>query len=271
MPMLTRVSAGSAAVLLAAALGGCAMSPAPGSPGAAASLNETRSTGPSRWELVRWQQPDGSLKTIPHGDNGEPIIFEFNDGIDAAQGTVKGHSGCNRFSGSYSKTDAGMRFGRIAGTRMACPPPRMEVETALLKAMEQPFTTVGTQPSAGSGGRQIVWKTAGGDLLQFAEREGVGRRGDKMDAQQAGGVEKTVYVDSQRVDCTGVAKQTCYRVRDNPSAPWQLWYGPIEGLDFEPGVAYTLRVREYRVPNPPADASAIRWELLKVEARTRAN
>ena len=144
----------------------------------------------------------------------------------------------------------------------------MELESALLKAMASPFTTVGTQPSAGSTGRQIVWKTADGDLLQFVEREGVGRRGAKIDA--ASGKEKIVYIDSQRVECSGVGKMQCYRWRESPDAPWQLWYGAIEGLDFEPGVSYKLRVREYQVPNQPADASSIRWQLIDVEERTRA-
>ncbi|WP_439668144.1 Heat shock protein HslJ [Cupriavidus necator] len=257
----------AAALLVAVMLGACTTAPAPDLPSAGTNLNQTQPSGPSRWELVRWQQPDGAQRDIPHGDNGQPIIFEFNEGIDAAQGTVSGTSGCNRFTGSYGKTDTGIRFDRIAGTRMACPPPRMELESALLKAMQTPFATVGTQPSAGSTGRQIIWKTAGGDLLQFVEREGVGRRGASV---EAGGVEKVVYIDSQRVECSGVGKMTCYRWRESPEAPWQFWYGPIEGLDFEPGVAYTLRVREYQVPNPPADASSIRWQLLKVESRTRA-
>ncbi|WP_444633043.1 META and DUF4377 domain-containing protein [Cupriavidus oxalaticus] len=261
----------SAAVALATAaatLAACATAPAPNLPSAGANLNQTQPSGPSRWELVRWQQADGTLRDIPHGDNGQPIIFEFSDGIDAGQGTVSGTSGCNRFTGSYGKTDTGVRFDRVAGTRMACPPPRMELESALLKAMEGSFTTVGTQPSSAvSSGRQVVWKTASGDLLQFAEREGVGRRGASA---AAGGVEKIVYIDSQRVECSGVGKMMCYRWRESPDSPWQLWYGPIEGLDFEQGVSYKLRVREYQVPNPPADASAIRWELLKVESRTRA-
>jgi len=256
-------------MLLASALSACVSGPAPDSPGAGASLNQTQSGGPSRWELVRWQQADGTLRDIPHGDNGELIIFEFNAGIDAAQGTVSGTSGCNRFAGSYGKTNTGIRFDRIAGTRMACPAPRMDLESALLKAMQTPFLTVGTQPSAGSTGRQIIWKTADGELLQFVEREGVGQRGARIDA--AAGVEKTVYIDSQRVECSGVGPMTCYRWRESPDAPWRLWYGPIEGLDFEPGTSYKLRVREYKVPNPPADAPSIRWQLLGVESRTRAN
>ncbi|KWR90173.1 META and DUF4377 domain-containing protein [Cupriavidus sp. IDO] len=259
---------GAAALMVVSALSACTTAPAPDLPSAGATLNQTQPSGPSRWELVRWQQADGTLRDIPHGDNGQPVIFEFNGGIDAAQGTVSGTSGCNRFTGGYGKTDTGIRFDRIAGTRMACPLPRMELESALLKAMQSPFVTVGTQPSAGSTGRQIIWKTADADLLQFVEREGVGQRGARVEA--ASGVEKIVYIDSQRVECSGAGKMTCYRWRESPDAPWQLWYGPIEGLDFEPGVAYKLRVREYQVPNPPADASSIRWQLLNVESRTRA-
>lgn len=257
----------------AAVLTACAMGQPPDNPSATTSLNETRSSGPSRWELVRWQRADGTLRDIPHGDNGEPIIFNFSDGIDSSQGTVNGSSGCNRFTGGYGKTDTGIRFDRVAGTRMACPGSRMETESALLKAMQSPLTTVATQPSAGATGRQVIWKTADGDLLQFVEREGVGRRGDKVTPATGGvpGREKIVYIDSQRVECTGAGKLQCYRWRESPDVPWQLWYGPIEGLDFEPGIAYKLRVREYQVPNPPADASAIRWQLLGVESRTRAN
>ncbi len=262
------ISRGAVAVLMAGALGACATAPAPDLPSAGANLNQPQTGGPSRWELLRWQQADGSLRDIPHGDNGQPIIFEFNSGIDAAQGTVSGTSGCNRFTGSYGKTASGIRFDKVATTRMACPPPRMALESSLLKAMQTPFVTVGTQPSAGSMGRQIVWKTADGDLLQFAQREAQGgQRSAAADA--AAGVEKTVYLDSQRVECSGVGKMMCYRWRESPDAAWQLWYGPIEGLDFEAGTAYKLRVREYKVPNPPADASSIRWQLIRVEERRR--
>ncbi|AZG13638.1 DUF4377 domain-containing protein [Cupriavidus pauculus] len=268
-PKFRTAAAALMAAATAALLSACATGPMPDNPSASPTLNETRSSGPSRWELVRWQREDGSLRDIPHGDNGEPIVFNFSDGIDSSQGTVSGTSGCNRFTGGYGKTSSGIKFDRVAGTRMACPGTRMEIESALLKAMQSPFTTVGTQPSAGTTGRQIIWKTADGELLQFVEREGVGRRGDKVDPATGAvpGREKIVYLDSQRVECTGVGKMQCYRWRESPDAPWQLWYGPIEGLDFEPGVGYKLRVREYQVPNPPADASAIRWQLLEVVER----
>lgn len=81
----------------------------------------------NRWELVRWGD-----RTVPHGDNGEPVILEFKDG------RASGHAGCNRYS-------AGVTFGPAVGelkvsrgmtTRMACEPRRMEFETAFIRAFE---------------------------------------------------------------------------------------------------------------------------------------
>lgn len=42
---------------------------------------------------------------------------------------------CNRFSGSYALTGEGLSFGPAAATRMACPAPQMEAETATFDAL----------------------------------------------------------------------------------------------------------------------------------------
>lgn len=49
-------------------------------------------------------------------------------------GRITGLAACNRYSGSYSLTGEGLSFGPIAGTRMACPPPLMETESAVYAA-----------------------------------------------------------------------------------------------------------------------------------------
>lgn len=101
----------------------------------------------------------------------QPISIEFSGGLEAANGVVSGYSGCNRFSGPYEKLASGMRFGNLVSTRMACDPARTELETAFLEALKSPLATVGMQPSAsGTQGRQVIWKTTSGALLQFAER-----------------------------------------------------------------------------------------------------
>ncbi|WP_439890381.1 META domain-containing protein [Ralstonia sp. 25C] len=142
-----------------------------------ATLTQAQSEGRSRFVLVRWQEPGAAPKELPstEEDNADPaaqpISVEFSAGLDAANGVVSGYSGCNRFSGPYEKLASGMRFGNLVSTRMACDPPRMELETAFLEALKSPLATVGMQPSAdGKQGRQIIWKTTSGALLQFAER-----------------------------------------------------------------------------------------------------
>lgn len=52
---LATVLALGAVVMISA----CATGQPADNPSAGASLNETRSSGPSRWELVRWQRTDG--------------------------------------------------------------------------------------------------------------------------------------------------------------------------------------------------------------------
>lgn len=53
----------------------------------------------------------------------------------AAEGRVAGHSGCNRFTGSWAQDGTALTFGAMASTRMACDAPRMETETRMLEAL----------------------------------------------------------------------------------------------------------------------------------------
>lgn len=142
-----------------------------------ATLTQAQGEGRSRFVLVRWQEPGAAPKELPSAEGesadpaAQPIAIEFSAGLEAANGVVSGYSGCNRFSGPYEKLTSGMRFGNLVSTRMACDPPRMELETAFLEALKAPLATVGMQPSAsGKQGRQVIWKTTSGALLQFAER-----------------------------------------------------------------------------------------------------
>ncbi|WP_338640021.1 DUF4377 domain-containing protein [Burkholderia pyrrocinia] len=84
-------------------------------------------------------------------------------------------------------------------------------------------------------------------------------------------VTKTVNVAPQSARCTGVAPMECLQVRSSPGEPWSLWYAGIEGFAYQPGYLYTLEVDEYRVAQPPADGSSIRWVLKRVVERRQAN
>lgn len=84
-------------------------------------------------------------------------------------------------------------------------------------------------------------------------------------------VSRTVYVAPQPVRCTGVAPVDCLQVRSSPAEPWSLWYAGIEGFAYQPGYQYVLEVDEYRVAQPPADGSSIRWVLKRVVERRQVN
>ena len=47
-----------------------------------------------------------------------------------ADGTVSGRSFCNNYNGSYTLSGQSLTIGRVASTKMACPPPEMELERA---------------------------------------------------------------------------------------------------------------------------------------------
>lgn len=69
------------------------------------------------------------------------------------------------------------------------------------------------------------------------------------------------------VDCVGVAPMKCLQYREKGSTDWLNYYGAIEGFEFQEGYRYTLRIAEYKVENPPADASSLRWVLEQVLER----
>lgn len=48
--------------------------------------------------------------------------------LDGEEGRVSGSSGCNRLIGTFTLHGDALSFGPLAGTRMACPPPAMELE-----------------------------------------------------------------------------------------------------------------------------------------------
>ena len=81
---------------------------------------------------------------------------------------------------------------------------------------------------------------------------------------------KTLQVASTRVECTGVAIQSCLQVREPSAAPWTLLYDRIVGFDYEPGYLYEIRVKEEAVANPPADGSSVRRTLVSIVSKSAA-
>lgn len=79
-----------------------------------------------------------------HYPEREAIISVRGDlTVNIREGRISGHSGCNRFAGGFTVTDAVVSIGPLMGTRMFCDDPDagsgpsiMEQEAALLAAFE---------------------------------------------------------------------------------------------------------------------------------------
>lgn len=102
----------------------------------ASATNETDSTAMKAssdrivglWELVAFASGDATALNDDLPDVEVTASF-------ASDGSVSGRSGCNRYSVSIDFTDAGMQVGPVAGTKMACPGVRMEIEQAYTQAL----------------------------------------------------------------------------------------------------------------------------------------
>ena len=79
------------------------------------------------WKLVEL----GERSDVPDGKNGKVLTLLF----DSSTGRASGFSGCNQFTGGFTVDGKKLRFGELAGTRMACPPAQMELEGAYLAAL----------------------------------------------------------------------------------------------------------------------------------------
>jgi heat shock protein HslJ len=68
---------------MALVLTACVTSPSP--------EEMSRRAEKNRWELSHWGD-----RSVPYGDDGEPVILSFKDG------RVSGHAGCNRYSAAIA-------------------------------------------------------------------------------------------------------------------------------------------------------------------------
>lgn len=50
---------------------------------------------------------------------------------------------------------------------------------------------------------------------------------------------------------------------------WTYFYSPIEGFDYDLGYIYELNVSKYKIENPPADGSSVRYVLEEVNSKEK--
>lgn len=83
-------------------------------------------------------------------------------------------------------------------------------------------------------------------------------------------VEKTVYISSDTKPCKSGEMQTeCLQVKwKNDQKDWEF-VDNIDGFSHEKGFEYELLIMEEKLDNPPADASFIKYSLVKVISKKK--
>ncbi len=196
------------------------------------------------WRLL--SAPDG--RNLPTQGAGSAMLR-----FSAARFSMTGP--CNNHGGSWSRQGDQLVFGGetgIASTKRGCPRELMQRESDLLAAFAQP-----------------VRAEFDGSKLRLVSADGARWTFDSQDIPTSAGRERIVLVSGERKPCSGVDRAQCLQVRTEPGAPWQHYYGEIEGFSWQQGVDYVLRIREHTVANPPADGSSRRWVLEEILDRSR--
>ncbi len=78
----------------------------------------------------------------------------------------------------------------------------------------------------------------------------------------------TWIISDQRVNCTGIMPQECLIFQNKGEENWQNFYGSIEGFEPEVGYSYEIELKANAVTNPAADASSIRYSLVRIVSQT---
>ncbi len=171
----------------------------------------------TEWQLVSWTENQALSK------ENSTLIFEKD--------RLSGSGSCNRYTAGYAVQENAMKVGLIAASRKACPEEVMKQEMLFLSALE---------------GAKLYSINAKGQLqIAYIKQKGIGIMTlKKISNDNNKIVEKTVYISPETVDCIGVAPQQCLQIKENLGDNWILFYGSIEGFDYEPGYFYELRIAQ---------------------------
>jgi len=90
---------------------------------------------------------------------------------------------------------------------------------------------------------------------------------DEENAQttdQSAGETTRLWIKPDVVDCEGVAAQQCLEIATAEAGPYELFYDSIERYTHNEGKAAVVDVTIEDVEDPPADASSLRYTLVKI-------
>lgn len=239
------------ALLFPAMLIGCASSPHESQATLPAISDNTTLTRYS-WQLQDARNAQGMLITPLFVQPDKPVRLDFNDNRFNVNNT------CNNMSGQYSRFENRMTFSAIASTKKLCTDSAV---AALDYEISSRLSKVNTYSITQSAQPLLTLTTSNGDILTLS--------GTQTPAARYGSEGEIIFLEiaPQTIPCTHplIPNKQCLRVRQvyydregiktGVPGPWQSFYQNIEGYNFQPGVRNVLRVKRYKIANPPADAS----------------
>lgn len=194
-----------------------------------------------------------------------PLQLDFRDGRLAVANT------CNRMGGAYTIRGDRLEIGALASTKRACADPELMAREDEAGKRLQGALTFALQAEERP---RLTLTDAGGARLVFV--------GEPTADTFYGGPGETVFLEiaAQTQPCSHplIPNKQCLQVREiqydaqgvkRAPGAWQHFYSEIKGYRHEAGIRNVLRVKRYPVKNPPADASALAYELdMTVESET---
>lgn len=211
------------------------------------------------WQLASATEKSGRRIDALLARPSQPLQIDF----DAQNVSIS--NTCNRMRGSYSAAGGKLTIGNLASTLMACHDPAL---TALDKAagrylqgtFAMTLDTHGAQP-------RLVLVGDHGLRLAFA--------GVPTADTRYGGPGETMFLEvaPQTKPCAqpSMSNTQCLEVRElhygangvkqGKPGEWHALAQGIDGYTHQPGTRNVLRVKRYRIANPPADAASTAYVL----------
>lgn len=254
-------------LIVALVLAACSATPArnagsaaaPGAKPTAAAMTNSALLDRYHWVLAEATNRNGARIDALFARPEMPLQLDF------AAGRIAVVNACNRIGGAYSADAGHLQVVHLASTMMACADPKLaELDGAIARRLEgKPALALSSAIDA----PLLVLTIGNADRLAFVGQPTAETRyGDT-------GERMFLEVAAQTVPCNHplIHDKQCLRVREvhydgnglkiGTPGEWQVLYQDIEGYTHEPGVRNVLRLKKFKIPNPPADAPAVAYVL----------
>lgn len=243
-------------LVLPLALAACSAPPQGESPAqattapAVATAIDAKTLGANHWKLAEAHDAQGRALEALLVRADAPVQLDFTDGRVSVSNT------CNHMGGGYSIEGNQLKFNRFVSTLAACIDPKlMALDQEVGKRLEGALTAE-TPDSA-----TLKLTTAAGDVLLF--------KGEPTAETRYGSPGEKVFLEvaAETKPCSHplIPDKQCLQVRElkyddqglkvGTAGEFQNFYSGIEGYKHEPGIRNVLRVKRFKIANPPADAS----------------